>query len=128
MGRDKARAAEKNKGSKASGSSSMNDDAMDRLMVTEMIAHDKEQRDAFIKIKRREVECREQEVAAQEYRTRQEDISNSVLIAIKLFELVISEKLALVRALKSYLMRGSSRNASTLNNSRARVAIAPGTD
>nr|GEW61769.1 hypothetical protein [Tanacetum cinerariifolium] len=34
--RDIARAAGKNKGSKASGSSTMNDDALARLMVTEM--------------------------------------------------------------------------------------------
>ncbi|GJS86702.1 copia protein [Tanacetum coccineum] len=47
--------------------------------------------------------------------------SNSVLTATKLFEFVISEKLALSRALKPYLMRGSSSNASTLNNSRART-------
>nr|GFD12478.1 hypothetical protein [Tanacetum cinerariifolium] len=35
-GRDKARAARKNKGSKTSGSSSVNEDALARLMVTEM--------------------------------------------------------------------------------------------
>nr|GEX15804.1 putative retrotransposon protein [Tanacetum cinerariifolium] len=46
---------------------------------------------------------------------------NSVLNATKLFEFVISEKLGLSRALKLYLMRGSSGNASTLNNSGARV-------
>ncbi|GKC12828.1 hypothetical protein Tco_1009610, partial [Tanacetum coccineum] len=72
--RDKARAAGKNKGSKASGSSTMNDDALTRLMVTEMIAQEKEERLAFIKIKRRKVKCREREVAAQKYRARQEDI------------------------------------------------------
>ncbi|GJV65314.1 hypothetical protein Tco_1476142 [Tanacetum coccineum] len=74
MGRDKVRAAAKNKGLKASGSSTMNDDALARLMVTEMTAQEKEEHLAFIKIKRREVECREREVAAQEYRARQEDI------------------------------------------------------
>nr|GEU79047.1 hypothetical protein [Tanacetum cinerariifolium] len=74
MARDKARAAGKNKGSKVSGSSTMNDDALARLMVTEMTTHEKEERLAFIKIKRREVECREREVAAQEYRARQKDI------------------------------------------------------
>ncbi|GKC70295.1 RNA-directed DNA polymerase, eukaryota [Tanacetum coccineum] len=46
-GRDKARAAGKNKGLKASGSSTMNDDALARLMVTEMTAQEKEQREAF---------------------------------------------------------------------------------
>nr|GEV26846.1 hypothetical protein [Tanacetum cinerariifolium] len=33
-----------------------------------------EQRDAFMELKRREVECREREVAATEYRAQQEDI------------------------------------------------------
>ncbi|GKF11994.1 hypothetical protein Tco_0049920 [Tanacetum coccineum] len=47
-GRDKA----KNKGPKASGSSTMNDDALAR----------------------REVECREREIAAAEYRAQQEDM------------------------------------------------------
>ncbi|GJZ83188.1 hypothetical protein Tco_0648361 [Tanacetum coccineum] len=72
-GRDKARAAGKNKGSKASGSSVMNDDALTRLMVTEMTTQKKEERLAFIEIKMRKVECREREVAA-EYRAQQEDI------------------------------------------------------
>nr|GEX34402.1 K(+) efflux antiporter 6 [Tanacetum cinerariifolium] len=45
-----------------------------RLMVTEMTAQEKEQRDTFIEIKRGEVECHEREVAAQEYRACQEDI------------------------------------------------------
>nr|GEW50664.1 hypothetical protein [Tanacetum cinerariifolium] len=57
--RDKARDAAKKKGSRASGSSSMNDEALARLMVTEMTTQEKEQRDAFIEIKRREVKCRE---------------------------------------------------------------------
>nr|GEV65302.1 alpha/beta hydrolases superfamily protein [Tanacetum cinerariifolium] len=70
--RDKARGAGKNKGSKASGSSTMNDDALARLRVTEMTARDKEQREAFLEIKRREVECREGEIAAQEYRQQQD--------------------------------------------------------
>ncbi|GJY15004.1 hypothetical protein Tco_0385426 [Tanacetum coccineum] len=74
MGRDKARDATKKKGSRASGSSSMNDVALARLMVTEMTAQEKEQRDAFLEIKRREVECCELEIAAHEYRQRQEDI------------------------------------------------------
>nr|GEU94052.1 hypothetical protein [Tanacetum cinerariifolium] len=74
MGRHKARYATKKKGSRASGSSSMNDEALARLMVTEMTAQEKEQRDSFVKIKRREVEWRERELAAQEYRQRQEDV------------------------------------------------------
>ncbi|GJY02432.1 ALP1-like protein [Tanacetum coccineum] len=73
-GMDKARAAGKNKGLKASGSSTTNNNALARLMVTEMIAAEKEQREAFIEIKRRKVECREREVAAMEYRQQQEDI------------------------------------------------------
>ncbi|GJX60842.1 hypothetical protein Tco_0292232 [Tanacetum coccineum] len=73
-GRDKARAAAKNKGSKASGSSTMNDDALARLMVNEMTSAEVQQREAFMELKRREVECREREIAATEYRAQQEDI------------------------------------------------------
>ncbi|GJV24617.1 hypothetical protein Tco_1377312 [Tanacetum coccineum] len=73
-GRDKAKAAGKNKGSKALGSSTMNDDALASLMVTEMTTQEKEQREIFLEIKRRDVECREREVATQEYRQEQEDI------------------------------------------------------
>nr|GEY88411.1 hypothetical protein [Tanacetum cinerariifolium] len=75
MGRDKARAAEKNKGLKVSGSSTMNDDSLARFMVTEVTTQEKEERLAFIEIKMREVKCRELEVATQEYRARQKDIS-----------------------------------------------------
>ncbi|GKB68449.1 hypothetical protein Tco_0929861 [Tanacetum coccineum] len=69
-GRDKA----KNKGSKASGSSTMNDDALARLMVTEIAAAEVAQREKFMELKRREVECREREIAAAEYRAQQEDM------------------------------------------------------
>ncbi|GJT70307.1 hypothetical protein Tco_1029593 [Tanacetum coccineum] len=60
---DKARDVAKKKGSKASGSSSMNDDALAWLMVTEMTNQKKEQREAFLEIKRRDVECREREIS-----------------------------------------------------------------
>ncbi|GJZ07464.1 glutathione S-transferase T3-like protein [Tanacetum coccineum] len=60
--RDKAKAAAKNKGSKASASLTMNDDALARLVVNEMTAAEVEQREAFIELKRREVECREREL------------------------------------------------------------------
>ncbi|GKE50062.1 hypothetical protein Tco_1481320 [Tanacetum coccineum] len=56
------------------GSSTMNDDALARLMVNEMTAAEIEQRDAFMELKRREVECREREIAATKYRAQQEDI------------------------------------------------------
>ncbi|GKF32269.1 hypothetical protein Tco_0102067 [Tanacetum coccineum] len=62
IGRDKARDAAKKKGSRgtrALGSSSTNDKALARLMVTEMTTQEKEQQEAFLEIKRREVECRE---------------------------------------------------------------------
>nr|GEX53631.1 hypothetical protein [Tanacetum cinerariifolium] len=68
--RDKARAAAKNKVSKTSGSSTMNDHPLARLMVTEITAQEKEEHLAFIEIKEREVECHEREVAAQEYQAR----------------------------------------------------------
>nr|GEV18099.1 hypothetical protein [Tanacetum cinerariifolium] len=74
MGMDKARAAKKNKGSKASGSSIRNDDALVRLMANEMTTQEKEERLAFKEIKKREVECRERQVASTEYRERQGDI------------------------------------------------------
>ncbi|GJZ67471.1 hypothetical protein Tco_0630711 [Tanacetum coccineum] len=53
--RDKA----KNKGSKASGSSTMNDDALARLMVTELTSAEVAQREKFMELEKREVECRE---------------------------------------------------------------------
>ncbi|GJY19008.1 hypothetical protein Tco_0390499 [Tanacetum coccineum] len=65
-GRDKARGAGKNKGSKTSGSSTINDDALARLMVTEMT--EKEERLTFLEIKRREVEYREREIEQQDMR------------------------------------------------------------
>nr|GEW78105.1 hypothetical protein [Tanacetum cinerariifolium] len=73
-GRDKARVAAKNKGSKASGSSTMNDNALARLMVNEMTYAEVQQREAFMELKRRDVECREREIADTEYRAQQEDI------------------------------------------------------
>ncbi|GKB34173.1 hypothetical protein Tco_0879115, partial [Tanacetum coccineum] len=73
-GRDKAKAVAKNKGSKASGSPTMNDDALARLMVTEMTAKGVPQREKLMELKRREVECREREIAAAEYRAQQEDM------------------------------------------------------
>ncbi|GKB66798.1 hypothetical protein Tco_0928210 [Tanacetum coccineum] len=67
-GRYKAKAAGKKKGSKSSASSSVNEDALARLIVTEMGAQEKEERLAFLKIKRREVECRERELEQQDMR------------------------------------------------------------
>ncbi|GKC02174.1 glutathione S-transferase T3-like protein [Tanacetum coccineum] len=74
MGRDKAKAVAKNKGSKASTSSTMNDDALTKLVVTKMTATEVEQREKFIELKRMEVEYREREIAATEYRAQQEDM------------------------------------------------------
>ncbi|GJX39618.1 hypothetical protein Tco_0252921, partial [Tanacetum coccineum] len=66
-GRDKARAvARKNKGSKSSASSSVNDDELARLMLIEMGAQEKEERLVFLEIKMREVECRERELEHQD--------------------------------------------------------------
>ncbi|GKB38431.1 hypothetical protein Tco_0883373 [Tanacetum coccineum] len=60
-GRDKVRDDAKKKGRtlRASGSLSMNNEALARLMVTEITTPEKEQSDVFLEIKRREVECRE---------------------------------------------------------------------
>ncbi|GKD64431.1 hypothetical protein Tco_1306539 [Tanacetum coccineum] len=44
------------------------------LVVNEMTADEVEQREKFIVLKRRDVECREQEIAATEYRAQQEDM------------------------------------------------------
>nr|GEX97809.1 hypothetical protein [Tanacetum cinerariifolium] len=52
----------------------MNGDALARLMIAEMTSQEQEEGLTFIEIKRREVECREREVAAHKYRARQEDI------------------------------------------------------
>ncbi|GJS98416.1 B-box zinc finger protein 22 [Tanacetum coccineum] len=70
MGRDKAKGLKK-KGPRSSGSSSStNDEALVRLMVSELAMHNvraikmkKEERLAFLDIKKREVECRERELA-----------------------------------------------------------------
>ncbi|GKB66917.1 hypothetical protein Tco_0928329 [Tanacetum coccineum] len=69
------------KGQRASGSSSMNDEPLARLMVSEMAMHtkhaiemQKEEHKDFLEIKRWEVECHERELAIQEYRQRQEDM------------------------------------------------------
>nr|GEZ67018.1 hypothetical protein [Tanacetum cinerariifolium] len=74
-GKDKARAAVKNKGSKAPGLSTMNDNALARLVVNEMTTAEVEQHKSFIELKRREVKCREREIAATEYQAQQEDIN-----------------------------------------------------
>ncbi|GJY04652.1 hypothetical protein Tco_0370592 [Tanacetum coccineum] len=59
----------------------MNDEAFAKLMVSELAMHNeraigmkKEERLAFMEIKRMEVECHERELAMHEYRQRQEDI------------------------------------------------------
>ncbi|GKA01227.1 hypothetical protein Tco_0673892 [Tanacetum coccineum] len=68
-GRDKARvAARKKKGSKSGSTSNVNEDALAKLMVTEMTTPEKEERLAFLDIKRREVECRERELEQQDMR------------------------------------------------------------
>ncbi|GKA91069.1 hypothetical protein Tco_0812939 [Tanacetum coccineum] len=68
-GMDKAKAAgKKNKRSKSAGSSNVNEDALARLMVTEMTAHEKEKLLSFLDIKRREVKCHEREISQQDTR------------------------------------------------------------
>nr|GEZ80829.1 hypothetical protein [Tanacetum cinerariifolium] len=63
--KDKARAAgRKNKGLKPTGSSNLNEDEM----ASEMTALEKEERLAFLEIKRGEVECREREIELQDMR------------------------------------------------------------
>nr|GEV69393.1 hypothetical protein [Tanacetum cinerariifolium] len=68
QGRDKARAAgrKKNKGLKSVESSNVNEDGLAKLMVNEITSIQKEERLAFLDIKRREVECRERELEQQD--------------------------------------------------------------
>ncbi|GJR53321.1 hypothetical protein Tco_1403842 [Tanacetum coccineum] len=81
MGRDKARCLKK-KGTGSFGSSvNMTDEALARLMVSELATQtasamtmNKEERATYMEIKRREVECRERELELQAYRQRQEDM------------------------------------------------------
>ncbi|GJS94831.1 gamma-glutamyltranspeptidase 1 [Tanacetum coccineum] len=81
MGKDKARDSKK-KGAGSSGSSvNINDEALARLMVSELatqtasiVAMKKEKCTAYMEIKRREVDLRERELEMQAYRQRQEDM------------------------------------------------------
>ncbi|GKA71958.1 hypothetical protein Tco_0778174 [Tanacetum coccineum] len=66
--------SKRHKSSGSRASSTMNDDALARLVVNEMTAVEVEQREVFIELKRREVECRKREIAATEYRAQQEDM------------------------------------------------------
>nr|GEX00468.1 hypothetical protein [Tanacetum cinerariifolium] len=66
ISRDKTKGSMKKKGPRSSGSSSTNDEALDRLMVSELAMYNeraikmqKEEHKAFLDIKMREVECRE---------------------------------------------------------------------
>ncbi|GJV26738.1 hypothetical protein Tco_1383186 [Tanacetum coccineum] len=65
--KDKARVVAKNKCPNASGSPTMNDDALAKLMVNEMTSTEVQQREVFMKLKRREVECRERDIADTKY-------------------------------------------------------------
>ncbi|GKF16030.1 hypothetical protein Tco_0057492, partial [Tanacetum coccineum] len=81
MGRDKARGSKK-KGVRSSGSSvNINYKALARLMVSELatqtasiVAMKKEERAAYMEIKKWEVDLRERELEMQAYRQRQEDM------------------------------------------------------
>ncbi|GKD04207.1 hypothetical protein Tco_1179181 [Tanacetum coccineum] len=78
---DKARGSKK-KGAGSSGSSvNMNDEALVRLMVSELstqtasvVAMKKEERTAYMEIKRREMECRKRKLEMQAYMQHQEDM------------------------------------------------------
>nr|GEU80104.1 hypothetical protein [Tanacetum cinerariifolium] len=68
-GRDKARAAwRKNKRLKPTGSSTLNEDETDRVDGNWDDSFGEEEHLAFLKIKRRDVECREQEIEQQDMR------------------------------------------------------------
>nr|GEV21013.1 hypothetical protein [Tanacetum cinerariifolium] len=81
IGRDKAKGSKKKRVGSLGLSSSMNDEAFARLMVFDLATHNeptivmkKEEHAAFLEIRSREVECRERELAIQEYKQRQKDI------------------------------------------------------
>ncbi|GJW48008.1 zinc finger BED domain-containing protein RICESLEEPER 2-like protein, partial [Tanacetum coccineum] len=83
IGRDKAKGLKKKGAGSSGSSSSMNDEVLDRLMVSELatqtesaMAIKKEERAAFLEINRREVVCRERELEIQKYKQRQKDISD----------------------------------------------------
>ncbi|GKF32227.1 hypothetical protein Tco_0102025, partial [Tanacetum coccineum] len=50
------------------GENDEDEDVLARLIVTEMTAHEKEERLVFLDIKRRDVECREREIEQQDMR------------------------------------------------------------
>ncbi|GKD45485.1 hypothetical protein Tco_1270130, partial [Tanacetum coccineum] len=49
----------------------------DEVGGNEMTTAEVEQREAFIELKRKEVECREREIAATEYQAQQEDMKSN---------------------------------------------------
>ncbi|GKC50027.1 hypothetical protein Tco_1072772 [Tanacetum coccineum] len=84
MGMDKAKGLKK-KGARVSGSSSStNEEALARLMVSELAMHNersmamkKEELLAFLEIRRWKVEIHERELAMQEYKQCQKDIGSA---------------------------------------------------
>ncbi|GJZ96650.1 hypothetical protein Tco_0668984 [Tanacetum coccineum] len=70
---DKAEGSKKKGAGSSGSSSSMNDEALARLMVPEL-AMKKKERLAFLEIRRRKVKIRERELAMQEYKQCQKDI------------------------------------------------------
>nr|GEU66427.1 hypothetical protein [Tanacetum cinerariifolium] len=81
MGRDKAKGSKKKGVGSSGSSSSMNDKALTRLMVSELSMHnkrsmamEKEEHLAYLEMRKRDVEIHERELAMQEYKQRQKDI------------------------------------------------------
>nr|GEU38189.1 uncharacterized mitochondrial protein AtMg00810-like [Tanacetum cinerariifolium] len=81
MGKDKAKGLKKKGSRSLKSSSSMNDKALARLMVSSLAMHNervmemkKEECLAFLEIRMREVEIRDRELAMQEYKQLQKDI------------------------------------------------------
>nr|GEV08757.1 hypothetical protein [Tanacetum cinerariifolium] len=81
IGRDKAKGSKKKGARSSRSSSSMNDEALARLMVSELVMHNeraiamkKEERTTFLETRKREVEYRERELAIHEYKQCQKDI------------------------------------------------------
>ncbi|GKC76737.1 glutathione S-transferase T3-like protein [Tanacetum coccineum] len=112
--RPEGRGKAKNKGSKASGSSTMNDDALARLMVTELTAAEVAQREKFMELKRREVECREREIVGAEYRALSSCASGDAQVGLDIMFWTIHCSITLVNSLaKGVLICGYAMNVGT---------------
>ncbi|GKB65578.1 hypothetical protein Tco_0921764 [Tanacetum coccineum] len=102
IGREKAKGLKKKVTGSSLSPASMNDEALARLMVSELatqseiaMAMKKEEHATFLEIKMREVECRERENAMQEYIQHQEDIRTKQGIRTRIHGKGVNETMSL---------------------------------